>query len=121
MYEPRKAPPIENTLTREPDLYDHLLWQLHMTPLAENVREIAEMIRDTLGGDIPIVTTPTDDVRSYHVSSRKIKEELGFEAKHSVEEAILDLKEALDAGKILNPMTDIRYYNIKTMQHINLR
>src|SRR6476659_8750722 len=23
-------PPTENSLTREPDLYDHLLWQLHM-------------------------------------------------------------------------------------------
>ena len=23
-------PPIENTLTESPDLYDHLLWQLRM-------------------------------------------------------------------------------------------
>ena len=29
-YEEREAPPLENSLTREPDLYDHLLWQLHM-------------------------------------------------------------------------------------------
>ena len=25
-----EAPPLENTLTREPDLYDQLLWQIHM-------------------------------------------------------------------------------------------
>ena len=26
-----EMPPIENTLTESPDLYDHLLWQLRMT------------------------------------------------------------------------------------------
>ena len=84
------------------------------------VYEIAEMVRDTLGGNISIVTTATDDNRSYHVSSRKIKEELGFEATHTVEQAILDLKKAFETGKVPNSMTDIRYYNIKTMQALNL-
>lgn len=85
------------------------------------VKEIAEMVRDTLGGNVPIVTTPTNDNRSYHVSSRKIKEELGFEAKHTIQEAIIDLKRAFDSSKIPNPMDDIRYYNIKTMQALNLK
>jgi len=67
------------------------------------------------------VTTPTDDNRSYHVSSAKIKSELGFVAEHSVEEAIHDLAASFQAGKIPNPMTDARYYNIKTMQKVNLR
>ncbi|MBC8276288.1 MAG: SDR family NAD-dependent epimerase/dehydratase, partial [Chloroflexi bacterium] len=31
------------------------------------------------------------------------------------EDAIKDLCDAFNAGKILNPMDDIRYYNIKTM------
>ena len=85
------------------------------------VREIAEMVRDTLGGNITIVTTPTNDKRSYHVSSKKIKEELGFEARHTIQEAIVDLKRAFDEGKIPNPMDDIRYYNIKMMQTVNLK
>lgn len=85
-----------------------------------SVREIAEMVRDTLGGQIPIETSPTDDIRSYHVSSRKIKEELGFEAKHSVQEAIKDLQRAFAAGLLPNSMDDIRYYNIKTMLAIKL-
>lgn len=85
------------------------------------VLEIAEMIRDTLGGNIPIVTTRSNDNRSYHVSSNKIKEELGFEAKHTIQEAILDLKRAFDEGKIPNSMDDIRYYNIKTMQALNFK
>ncbi|GAG18067.1 unnamed protein product, partial [marine sediment metagenome] len=85
------------------------------------VKEIAEMVRSVINPDIPIKTTPTDDKRSYHVSSRKIKEELGFEPKHTIEEAIADLKRAYQEGKLPNPMEDIRYYNIKTMQAINLK
>ena len=85
------------------------------------VAEIAEMVKKTIGGDIPIVTTPTDDIRSYHVSSKKIKQELGFEAKLSVEDAILDLKKAFEKGWIPNSMDDKRYYNIKMMQSIHLK
>ena len=40
--------------------------------------EIAEMVRGVVGPDVEIATTPTDDLRSYHVSSEKIKRELGF-------------------------------------------
>ena len=85
------------------------------------VREIAEIVRHTLGRNIPIVTTPTNDKRSYHVSSRKIKEELGFEAKHMIEEAIEDLKNAFDKGLLPDSMENERYFNIKRMQNINLK
>ena len=84
------------------------------------VRDIAEMVRRTVGNHIPVEVTPTDDIRSYHVSSKKIKKELGFEPKHTIEEAIQDLAEAFKEGKIPNPMENIRYYNIKTMQAIKM-
>ena len=41
------------------------------------VREIAEMVRE-IGPKVDIVVTPTDDHRSYHVSSEKIRRDLGF-------------------------------------------
>ncbi|MBI5519122.1 MAG: NAD-dependent epimerase/dehydratase [Desulfovibrio sp.] len=85
------------------------------------VKEIAQMVSETLGGNIPITTTPTNDNRSYHVSSRKIKEELGFEPKHTIQEAILDLKKAFEAGKLPNSFDDISYYNVKLMQAIKLK
>ena len=65
--------------------------------------------------------TPTDDHRSYHVSSEKIRRELGFVAERTVKDAIVDLKTAFDAGKVPNAMTDDRYYNIKRMQALKLR
>src|SRR3954465_1508804 len=44
--------------------------------------------------DIPIVTTPTDDIRSYHVNSDKITRLLGFRPTFTVEDAIRDLCKA---------------------------
>ncbi|MDY6783411.1 MAG: SDR family oxidoreductase [Cyanobacteriota bacterium] len=85
------------------------------------VKEIADMVRNVVGDRVEIVTTPTDDRRSYHVSSGKIKEELGFVPEHTIGEAVEDLVKAFNAGLIPDPMTDIRYYNIKMMQAIDLK
>ena len=85
------------------------------------VREIAEMVRKVVDPELPIKVTSTDDNRSYHVSSEKIKRELGFVATHSIEEAVSDLKKAFETGKIPDPMEDSRYYNIRTMQAIGLK
>ena len=46
-----EAPPLENTLTRDPDLYDHLLWQLHMCGAPDNLRQLAELIVGNLDAD----------------------------------------------------------------------
>ena len=86
------------------------------------VKEIAEIVRNVVGNNsVEIVITPTDDNRSYHISSEKIRKELGFMPKHSIEDAVIDLKKSFDAGNILNPLGDIRYYNIKTMQANQMR
>jgi nucleoside-diphosphate-sugar epimerase len=85
------------------------------------VMELAEMTASVVGRSTEIVTTPTDDNRSYHISSEKIRRELGFEPTHTIEDAVRGLVEGFQAGKIPNPMTDIRYYNIKTMQALQLK
>ncbi len=84
------------------------------------VMEIAETVRERVGKGVDIVVTPTDDHRSYHVSSEKIRKDLGFTARHTVEDAIDGLVAAFHAGKVPNPMTDDRYYNIKRMQEVHL-
>ena len=85
------------------------------------VREIAETVRKVVGPDIEIITTPTDDNRSYHVSSERIMKDLGFAARRSIEDAVRDLQNAFKANLIPNSMTDDRYYNIKRMQRLKLR
>ena len=85
------------------------------------VREIADIVKGVVGKDVAIVTTPTDDNRSYHVSSEKIKRELGFAPSHTIEDAVNDLVAAFKGGRIPNSMTDDRYYNIKRMQSVKLK
>jgi nucleoside-diphosphate-sugar epimerase len=85
------------------------------------VREIAETVRSVVGKQVEIVTEPTNDNRSYRVTSKKIERELGFKPRHTVEDAVRDLKAVFGAGKIPDPLTAIRYFNIKTMQNIQLQ
>jgi nucleoside-diphosphate-sugar epimerase len=85
------------------------------------VREIAELVRREVGQGVDVVVTPTDDHRSYHVSSDRIRREFGFTAEHTVRDAIADLRAAFAAGKVPNAMTDDRYYNIKRMRGLKLR
>jgi len=92
---------------------------MKMKDIANVVKKV--VTKEMNNGDLGIVTAPTDDNRSYHVSSEKIKNELGFEAKRSVEQAVADLCTAFKAGKIPNSFEDRRYFNIKTMQAIKLK
>ena len=85
------------------------------------VLEIAEITRNVVGDDVSISSTPTDDNRSYHISSDKIKRQLGFVPNFSIEDAVADLVGAFQTGKISDPLTATRYYNIKTMQDLKLR
>ncbi len=87
----------------------------------QQVIEIAEKVRQVVGANVDIVTTPSDDNRSYHISSARIRQQLGFEARRTIEDAVGDLVEAFKAGKVPNSMADDRYYNIKRMQAINLQ
>jgi len=82
--------------------------------------EIAERVRDVVGRNVRIERTPSDDHRSYRVSSEKVKRELGFMPTRGIADAVRDLKRAFRDGRISNP-SDGRYHNIKTMQQVDLR
>ena len=86
----------------------------------QSVKEIAETVKEVVGEDVKLIETPTDDNRSYHISSEKIKSELGFEAVHSIRQAVLDLCEAFDNNLLPDSLNDPKYFNIKTMQNIKL-
>jgi nucleoside-diphosphate-sugar epimerase len=85
------------------------------------VAEIANLVKQSFAEDIAIEVVPTNDNRSYHVSSDKIQRELGFTPKRTIEHAIRDLKAAFEGNLVTNPFTNEVYYNIKQMQQIGLR
>ena len=59
------------------------------------------MVRSVVGPDVEVVTTPTDDHRSYHISSEKIRRELGYVPKRTIEDAVRGLVRALPG--VANP------------------
>ncbi len=86
----------------------------------QTVNELAEDVQSIIGNDVKISKTKSDDNRSYHVSSQKIKDVLGFETSFSVKDAVLDLKNAFDKNLLKNSLNDEKYFNIKRMQSIKL-
>jgi nucleoside-diphosphate-sugar epimerase len=82
--------------------------------------EIAEKVRSVVGGNVQIETTPTNDNRSYHISSEKIARELGYTPRFTIEDAISELTEAFRAGKVTDPLNNPLYFNIRRMQEVEL-
>ena len=73
-----------------------------------------------MGQDIKIINTETNDNRSYHVSSKKIKDVIGFETKYTIQDAVRDLKDAFEKKLLKNTFDNEFYYNIKRMNNIKL-
>jgi nucleoside-diphosphate-sugar epimerase len=84
------------------------------------IMEIAEIVRSVIANKVEIVTVPTSDNRSYHISSERIWNELGYRPSRTIEDAVQDLKRAFDEGRVNDPMNNSVYYNIKRMQELNL-
>jgi nucleoside-diphosphate-sugar epimerase len=89
-----------------------------------SIMDIAHVVRKVVleefpgKGAIDIITTPSDDIRSYHINSDKILNVLGFRPKHSIEEAVRDLCRAFKAGKLPESMTNDWYYNVRLLKKL---
>jgi nucleoside-diphosphate-sugar epimerase len=84
------------------------------------VREIGEIVAHAVG-NCEMEILPTHDNRSYHVSSQKIAAKLNFVPRRTLEEAVHDLIEAFQAGKLPDSLKDKRYFNIQTMKELELK
>lgn len=85
------------------------------------IEALAEIVRREIGGEVRIKTVASDDLRSYHISSVKIADQLGFRPRRSIHEAVRDLKRAFAEGLIPDSLSDSRYFNIKRMQELALK
>jgi len=84
------------------------------------VSEIGYMVKKIMGSDISMKQIPTNDNRSYHISSEKIKDVINFIPQKNVNDAILGLKYAFENKKLINPLENNLYFNIKTMQNTDM-
>lgn len=79
-----------------------------------------KIVEEELPGRQPIKieTTPSNDNRSYHVNSDKIKRVLGFQPKRNIEDAVRDLARAFKNHLLPNSFDDDWYYNVRTMKKL---
>jgi nucleoside-diphosphate-sugar epimerase len=87
-----------------------------------SIADLALLVKDVVEQEFPekapidIVTTPSNDNRSYHINSDKVTRVLGFKPKHTIEDAVRDLCRAFKEGKLPNSMTDVKYFNVKMLK-----
>jgi len=93
----------------------------------QTVSELAQITREVVEQEMPqkqpirIETAPTDDKRSYHVSSKKIARTLGYVPQRSIQDAVRDLCQAFRAGRFQgNTLTDDQFINVRTVKKLGL-
>lgn len=85
------------------------------------VEEIAQKVKNVIGDDVKYEYIKSEDNRSYHISSKKIFDELKFKTNYSIEDAVKDLKDAFEKKILSNTLENEMYFNIKKMKSINLK
>ena len=91
---------------------------LSINEIAQIVKKVVEKEFD--GKKIEIEKQDSDDKRSYHINSDKIKQKLNFEPKHTIEEAVVELCEAFKNDKLPDSFDDDNYFNVKKMLKLNV-
>jgi nucleoside-diphosphate-sugar epimerase len=90
---------------------------LSLMKIAELVRKVVlEEFSDR--GALEIVTTPSDDIRSYHINSDKVARVLGFKPRHTIEDAVRELCVAFRDNLLPNSFEDDAYFNVKRLQRL---
>lgn len=85
-----------------------------------SVGAIAEIVKKQIGDpNIEIIFEHSDDLRSYHINSDKIAQELGFKPKYTIEDAVKSIVVAYQNGIYKDPMKNSFYNNIRRMQELD--
>ena len=82
---------------------------------------LANIVKKTVNLNTEIIIPETNDNRSYHISSQKIKNELGFENQFNISDAVSDIREAFLSHKFKDSLSNEFYYNVKMMKKIELK
>ena len=87
----------------------------------QKVINIAKIVKENVGLDVKIDIEESNDDRSYHISSKKIKNILNFEPKKTIDDAVKELIHAFEKKILVNTFNDDGFFNIKRMQNINMK
>lgn len=86
------------------------------------IKDLAILVKEALGDNsIALETTTSNDNRSYHVNTDKMKTILGFECKYDLREAVHSLRDAFHKGLVIDGLNNSYYHNVKRMKEITLQ
>jgi nucleoside-diphosphate-sugar epimerase len=91
--------------------------------IADLAKTVKKVVSEQIPGgkEIEIVTTPSNDNRSYHVNSDKIRRMLGFAPKRTIEDAIRDVARAFQNNLLPASFDEDNYYNVRTMKRLGAK
>ncbi len=88
----------------------------------QSISQLAEIVRDVVENEFPensqidIETVASNDLRSYHINSDKIKDILGFSPLHTIEDAVRDICRAFKENKFVDSMNNPEYINVRNLK-----
>lgn len=91
-----------------------------------SIMQIAEIVRNVVLKEFPqkkeilIDVQKSNDLRSYHINSDKIKDELNFKPKKTIEDAVKEICDAFKQNKYESPLENIDYFNVKKIKYLNI-
>ncbi|PPR41465.1 MAG: dTDP-glucose 4,6-dehydratase [Alphaproteobacteria bacterium MarineAlpha5_Bin12] len=92
-----------------------------------SIFEIATLVKKVVEemypekGAIDIIRTESDDNRSYHINSDKIKKILNFSPQNTIEDAVKELCEAFQKNLIPDSFDKDIYFNVKRLKKLNAK
>lgn len=92
---------------------------LTIMEIAQTVKRVVEK-EFPAKGPIAIDVTESDDKRSYHINSEKIRRELGFATRFTIEDAARDLCRAFAKGLLPDSFDDDNYYNVRKLKALSV-
>jgi nucleoside-diphosphate-sugar epimerase len=86
-----------------------------------SVNILCDLVIKNIKKKVVIRRLKSNDNRSYHISSKKIQNKLGFVNYYNIEDAIKELVEIFEKKLLVDPLNNEIYYNIKKMMSSNLK
>ena len=93
---------------------------LSIYEIACSVKKVVEKVLKN-NKSIKIIKTESDDKRSYHINSDKIKNKLNYQPKRTIEIAAEDLCVAFSKGLLPNSFDEDFYFNVNRLKRINAK
>ena len=88
--------------------------------------EIAKIVREVVlkefakKEEILIEVQKSNDLRSYHINSDKIREELKFIPKYTIEDAVIEICDAFKKNSFTDALNNTKYFNVKRIKELNI-